>query len=359
MIFERTTYVPKPGLFDAVLATRHRACAMRREIGLAGGEVFVEEGEPALVHWECRFESAAAQAEDLARRGASPDFGAVREMMRDLVDGFERRVFQRSDAPDAVLRVRPMEGVPVAPEAVEIASGNLRLSGYLCLPPGPGPHPCMVINHGSGIHRGTTEWCRPGVMAMLMGWGVATLLTHRRGYGNSPGTPWREDVSAEYGTEAYDRQLAARLSEEAGDVVAALAYAEGHPELDPAHIGVMGSSFGGTVTLLAAADCPRFRCAVDFAGAAMNWERAPGLRALMLAAAERLSQPTCFIQAANDYSVAPTSELAAAARAAGRTHVEDRVFPAFGLTRDEGHFFYKEGTAVWGDHVRRFLERWL
>jgi len=192
-----------------------------------------------------------------------------------------------------------------------------------------------------------------------MGWGVASLLTHRRGYGNSPGTPWRTAVSADYGTEDYDRQLAQRLSDEAEDVVAALGYAEARAEIDGGHVGVMGSSFGGTVTLLAAAACPRFRCAVEFAGAAMNWERAPGLRALMLDAAARLTQPTFFIQAANDYSIAPTPALAGAARDAGRTHVEDRVFPGFGLTKDEGHFFYKEGTVVWGPDVRRFLDRWL
>lgn len=359
MICERTTYVPKPGQFEAVLAMRHRACAVRREIGLAGGAVFVEDGDHPVVHWECCFDSPAAQAEDMSRRGGHPAFSAVRAEMNHLVAGFERRLFRRTEAPGAVIRKTPITGVPIVPEEVEVPSGARTLKGYLCLPPGPGPHPCMVINHGSGIHQGTTEWCRPGVQSMLMGWGVATLLTHRRGYGNSPGTPWRGDVQAEYGTEDYDRQLARRLADEAEDVVAALRYAQGRTEIDAAHVGVMGSSFGGTVTLLAAASCPEFRCAVEFAGAAMNWERAPGLRALMLQAAGRLTQPIFFIQAANDYSVAPTPALAAAARAAGHSHVEDRVFPGFGLTRDEGHFFYKEGTGVWGPEVKRFLERWL
>lgn len=360
MIYERTTYVPKPGRFDAVLALRHRACAVRREIGLAGGEVFVEDGDTPVVHWECRFDSEAAQQADLARRGDSPAFGAVRAEMQALVDGFDRRVFRRAAAPGAVLRPVAMDGVAVTPGEVEIDSDGRVLRGYLCLPPGPGPHPCMVLNHGSGIHQGTTEWVRPGVMAMLAGWGVASLLVHRRGYGNSPGAPWREDVSAEYGTEDYDRQLAARLAAEADDVIAARAVAAAHPAIDADHVGVMGSSFGGTVTLLAAARGAGFRCAVEFAGAAMNWERAPGLRALMLGEAAKVACPIFFIQAANDYSTAPTPALAAAARAGGRAEaVEERVFPAFGLTRDEGHFFYKEGPGVWGGDVRRFLDRWL
>jgi dienelactone hydrolase len=131
-----------------------------------------------------------------------------------------------------------------------------------------------------------------------------------------------------------------------------------HDATDSGHIGVIGSSFGGTVTLLAAAKSARFRCAVEFAGAAMNWERTPRLRALMLDAASRLTQPIFFIQAANDYSARPTIELAASLEGTGKV-VESKVYPAFGLTKDEGHLLYIQGPAFWGDDVRRFLERWL
>lgn len=360
MFHERTSYVPKPGRFDAVLALRHHACTVRREIGLAGGDVYVEAGAAGgpQVHWECRFTSPAEQAVDLAARAASPAFTAVRDQMQHLIDGFERRLFARAEAPGAVVRHVATEGHPVAPQEVRFVADGRDLAGFLHLPPGAGPHPCMVINHGSGIHQGTTELCRPGVMALLAGWGIASFLPHRRGYGNSPGRPWREEVSADYGTEAYDAQLAKRLQDEAGDVIAALDFVQGHKAIDAGHVGVMGSSFGGTVTLLAAARAPRFRCAVEFAGAAMNWERAPGLRRVMLDAAAALSQPVFFIQAANDYSTAPTRDLAAALEGSGKV-VASRVFPAFGISRDEGHFFYREGPLVWGCAVRRFLERWL
>lgn len=359
MICERTIYLPKPGRLAAVLALRHRACAVRRDIGLPGGEVLVERTTPERVHWQCRFASPAAQADDMAQRDGSAAFRAVRAEMQDLVDGFERQVLAPDSSPDAVLRPVALDGVDIVPEEIEIAAGELTLKGYLYRPPGTGPHGAMVINHGSGIFQGTTEVCRPGVATFLMSQGLAALLPHRRGYGNSPGRPWREDVSADYGTETYDAQLSARLQAEAEDVVAALACLEGRDDIDAGHIGVMGSSFGGTVTLLAAAACGRFRCAVEFAGAAMNWERAPGLRAVMHAAAGRLTQPIFFVQAANDYSTAPTPALAETARAAGVPGVEARIYPGFGLTRDEGHFFYKEGPMVWGSDVARFLERWL
>ena len=98
-------------------------------------------------------------------------------------------------------------------------------------------------------------------------------------------------MTAEFGTAEYDRALAARLAREADDVVAAVDWLGARPEVAADRIGVIGSSFGGAVSLLAAARCPGLRCAVDFAGAAMNWERTPTLRATMLEAARQLAMP--------------------------------------------------------------------
>jgi dienelactone hydrolase len=170
-------------------------------------------------------------------------------------------------------------------------------------------------------------------------------------------------VTGEFGTDEYDAQLVARLDRESDDVVAALDYLQTWPQIQADHIGVMGSSFGGINTLLAAAKTPRFRCAVEFAGAAMNWERTPRLRQHMLAAAHRLTQPIFFIQAENDFSVGPTRDLAAALESrrdkATAPAVQARIFPAFGMSHWEGHLFERNGTMIWGPEVRLFLERWL
>ncbi|MGH7321679.1 MAG: alpha/beta hydrolase family protein, partial [Candidatus Rokuibacteriota bacterium] len=208
------------------------------------------------------------------------------------------------------------------------------------------------------IQQGTSDVCRPGMAALLMSWGYAVFLPHRRGYGNSTGPPWRAEVPSEFGTAEYDRQLAERLGRESDDVLAALDVLARCPEIRAERVGVLGSSFGGTVSLLAAGRSPRVRCAVDFAGAAMNWERTPTLRDTMLTAARETRVPIALVQAANDYSTAPTRELAAELARLEKPHAA-RVFPPFGLTHDEGHLFAWTGALVWGPFVRAFLDAWL
>ena len=246
----------------------------------------------------------------------------------------------------------------MVPVEAQVPSGDGVMAAYLYLPPGAGPFPGLVVNHGSTIHPGTSDFCRPGTAAVLTAWGYAVLLPHRRGYGNSAGRTWRQEVTAEFGTAEYDRALAARLGHEADDVVAAVDWLGARPEVAAGRIGVIGSSFGGTTSLLAAARCPRLRCAVNFAGAAMNWERTPTLRATMLDAARQLAMPLALVQSENDYSTAPTRELAAELLRLGKPHAA-RVFPPFGLTADEGHLFFQNGAPIWGPWVRAFLDRWM
>lgn len=360
MIVERTHYYAKPGMADRVLAARRRASAVRIAIGLPAGKIRVKtEGGGPDVAWECGFAGEAAHQADLAARAASPDFEAVRQEMRGLIDRFERCIERDERMGEAHWSGdNDLTDLAIVPEEIRFRSGHQELLGYFYRPPGPGPFPCMITNHGSGITQGTQDVCRPGAGALLMSWGIASFLPHRRGYGNSPGMPWREEVKAEFGTPEYDAQLVKRLDSEAEDIVAALHMLLTHPDVSAEHIGVMGSSFGGVTTLLAAARGDRFRCAVEFAGAAMNWEKTPTLRAHMLAAAKALSHPIFFIQAANDYSIGPTLALAQSLEGSGKV-VESKIYPQWGLTREEGHLFESRGAQIWAADVRRFLERWL
>ena len=354
MLVERTHYYAKPGRAAEVLATRRRASEIRVALGLQHGRILAKADPRSPgpdVTWECAFPDSVAQTADLAARGRSAEFEAVRARMTALIDRFERLVLVEEDAHTDAVR-------PVVPAEVRVPSGSRALAGYLYVPSGAGPFPGLVLNHGSTIHPGTSDFCRPGTAAVLTGWGYAVLLPHRHGYGNSEGPTWRQEVTAEFGTAEYDRALASRLEREADDVAAAVDWLAGRPELVGDQIGVIGSSFGGVMSLLAAARRPRLRCAVNFAGAAMNWERTPTLRATMLEAVRQLTVPVCLVQTENDYSTAPTRELAAELRRYDKEHAA-RVFPAFGLTADEGHLFFQNGAPIWGPFVREFLGRWM
>lgn len=362
MIIERTTYWPQPGLLEDVLELRREACRVRADLDLAAGLIATERRSGSaekVVHWECTFAGAAEHSADLRARDESAAFSDVRKRMHAVIKDFRRSIAMLEPRYGTRIVDRPVANRIIEPRVVRFLSEGLELTGYLYLPDGPGPHPCLITNHGSTIEQGTDDRCRPGSAAVFLSWGIASLLPHRRGYGASPGTPWREAVAAPVGSPEYDRGLTRRLEEESRDVAAAADYLAGLPEIDTDHIGVIGSSFGGTVSLLAASRCARLRCLVEFAGAAMNWECAPGLRDQMLRAASTLSCPAFFIQAANDYCTRPTPELAAAMAAEARATVQHRVFPPFGITAEEGHLFYGNGAAVWGQAVRTFLERWL
>ena len=364
MIVERTNYFAQQGQAERVLDIRRSACAIRVGLGLPAGTVFVKQGlerDGPDVSWECSFPSRKDWEQDMAARAASVDFAGVRQQMGEVVDNFERHL--NSIDGNAHNRVAcagdvSLDGYPIVPRQVEFKSGSETLSGYLYLPPGDGPFPCVITNHGSTINQGTTDLCRPGTASLLMSWGYASFLPHRHGYGESSGMPWNVEVSAKFGTAEYDRQLVARLESESDDVVVAAEYLATQADIDADRIAVMGSSFGGTVTLWASTRSDRFACAVEFAGAAINWEHTPELRAAMQEATRRIKCPIYFLQAENDYSAEPTRVLGAMS-AEAQQPIQSKVFPALGLSNDEGHFFERSGSLIWGPEVRAFLARWL
>ena len=359
MIVERTQYYAKPGRAAEVLANRREASRIRVAIGLPAGSIFVKSaGDGPDVRWDCSFPSEAAHQADLDARARSPEFESVRASQRDALQRFERHVEKRDiDGPDWWGDVS-LDGLPIVPTEHTFKSGALDLKGYLYTPPGTGPFPCVLLNHGSGVNQGTLDVSRPGTASWLMSWGIASFLVHRRGYGNSPGTPWREDCPAPFGTDDYDNQLARRLDAESDDVLAGLAYLKTLAPIRADRIGVMGSSFGGVNTLLSASKTDQFRCAVEFAGAAMNWDRTPKLRELLTKAAAKVTCPIFYIQAANDYSIRPTIELGDSLKGSNKVFLT-KIFPAHGINNHEGHLLESTGQLRWGPEVRRFFERWL
>ncbi|MGZ8312275.1 MAG: alpha/beta hydrolase family protein, partial [Allosphingosinicella sp.] len=139
------------------------------------------------------------------------------------------------------------------------------------------------------------------------------------------------------------------------DQAQAFGWLSRQPFVARGRIAVMGNSFGGIIALLSA-DKLDVCAAVDAAGGAESWGEAPALRALMTRAAARARAPVLFMQARNDFSVAPSRVLAAVRRQNDRP-VELRLYPSFGNTPRDGHAFPYRGVAVWAADVRAFLVR--
>ncbi|GAB3575236.1 alpha/beta hydrolase family protein [Hymenobacter daeguensis] len=116
---------------------------------------------------------------------------------------------------------------------------NARLAGMLTIPAGPGPFPAVVLLSDSGPHDrdGTVGDFAPlGQLAdYLTRRGIAVLRFDDRGAGKSGGTP------------------AVTTADLVSDAQAGLNYLRTRPEIDLAHLGLIGHGEGGNVALLAAA----------------------------------------------------------------------------------------------------------
>ena len=248
-----------------------------------------------------------------------------------------------------------VEGPSHAPREVTFTSGGNTLTGYLYLPPGDGPFPCVVDNHGSQLPKGTADLSHPQTAAFFGTLGCAYFFPHRAGYGNSPGTPLAEDVPAPRGTDEHDQQMSERLKRENDDVIAALDWLEDRSEIDARRIAAMGSSLGGIHTLLALARDARWKCGLDFSGGASQWNDHPIIRGMLQEAAQMLTQPVFLIQPENDFNTAPTQEISALLQELGKPHGA-AIFPPWGVAGGEAHRFCAAGQQIWGPAVRSFLE---
>jgi len=150
--------------------------------------------------------------------------------------------------------------VPLWPEAQPPA-----LVATLYWPPGEGPFPLLVLNHGSPANAAARS--RMGRYRVLsrIGYfverGFAVIVPMRRGYG-ATGGDWAE----RYGScENADYIRAGQ--EAAADVLATLRYAQSLPAIDPARVILAGQSAGGFAVLAAASFRPAgVQAVLNFSG---------------------------------------------------------------------------------------------
>ncbi len=236
-------------------------------------------------------------------------------------------------------------------------SGGLRIEAYLYLPRGEGPFPLVIYNHGSREGAERSELPFPFIGRLLTEAGYAVLVPERRGYGKSDGPTFQEEVGQDKGTKMIERMQA-----EAGDVLAALDYLKTVPSIDSTRIAIMGFSFGGIVTILAASNSNAFFAAIDQASGSLSWARSPALQKALPDAAGKIRIPLLCQVAENDATTAAVKSVYEAAKR-HKAPAEIIVYPPFTPAQNPrntapGHLIFTgQGVAIWGKDVVDFLAK--
>lgn len=123
-------------------------------------------------------------------------------------------------------------------------ANGLLLAGRLFMPDGDGPHPLVVLSHGFSalMEMGLADYAR-----VFQAAGLACLVYEHRNFGASEGSP-RHEIDP---------------WQQVADLRDAVSYARTLPGIDPARIGLWGTSFSGGHVLVVGALDRRVKCVVS------------------------------------------------------------------------------------------------
>jgi carboxymethylenebutenolidase len=255
----------------------------------------------------------------------------------------------------------------IAPETVVIPSGKLRLKAFLWKPAGPGPFPAVLFCHGSGGADAAHTAGLPITEAaeklapLFLNHGYAFLYLFRRGQGLSVDQgPFMQDMlqreETAKGKESRQHlQFVLATTDHLDDVMGGLSFLKATVAIDARRLAIVGHSFGGQLTLLAAERDNTIRAAVTVSAAAGSWERSPELRERLLTAVDKTTAPIMLVQASNDYSTAPSYALADELERLHKPHLL-KIYPPVGQTSEDGHNFLYLAIPQWEHDVFKFLD---
>jgi pimeloyl-ACP methyl ester carboxylesterase len=116
-------------------------------------------------------------------------------------------------------------------ENVTIQSSDTQLSGVLVKPTTPGPHPGIVLLHGSGSNQTYGKWYYRIHTNVYLRQGFAVLSYNKRGSGTS---------EIDYRTVTFQDLI--------DDGIAAVNFLRSQPDINPDQIGLLGISESGWFT---------------------------------------------------------------------------------------------------------------
>ena len=234
-------------------------------------------------------------------------------------------------------------------------------------PPGRGPFPAILLNHGSGRSREQLERLGPyernaetlGPVFSRHGYVFLYLFRHGVGPSSDQGAnafDLMNKESAEHGQEARNTlQLRLLENRDMDDALSGLKFLRALPYVDARNTALVGDSFGGSLTVLLAEREPNLRAVVVFSGAGYSFDRSPALRERLFTAIDRIAAPVFFIHAENDYSLSSGKVLDARRARIGKPH-RLKIYAPIGHTVDDGHDFLHLGVSIWEPDVIAFLD---
>jgi dienelactone hydrolase len=239
-------------------------------------------------------------------------------------------------------------------ESVMVPKGHglfhVELETHIYAPPGDGPFPLVVINHGKEFGDPHFQQSADyyGQALEFVRRGYAVIVPMREGFAKSGGTYRSDSCNDE------DDGLTG-----AADVLAAIDYAKHLPYVDPTRIVVIGQSHGGLATMaLGSLNPPGVVALINFAGG-LHFLNCPGSERSLVEAfgayGKTARMPSLWMYGDNDSLFPPPlvkRMLTAYEDAGGHAQFID-----YGTFGSDGHIMFSQynGMPIWLPAVSRFL----
>jgi pimeloyl-ACP methyl ester carboxylesterase len=230
-------------------------------------------------------------------------------------------------------------------------------------PPGAGPFPTVMFNHGSTGNGDnpvlfSSTWTSPALAGFFNKRGWIVAFPQRRGRGKSGGlydegfTPDRSEYSCEpeFSLPGLERALT--------DMDAAADYLAGRPDVDPQRMLLGGVSRGGIASIACAGEHPdRFAGVINFVGGWVEGESgyADAINGAIARRGGPYPKPTLWLYGENDpfYSISHSRKNFEAFEAAGGTG----IFLVFTLEDGQSGHGLASIPGHWQHAVQDYLEQ--